>query len=373
MQTAVLPQQDKPVLSGLPWEALREILKPLPEFRVNQVFQWIPRGIASFQQMTDLALPLREDLEKRFSLYSTVIAGRMEDPDGTVKLSIRLHDGAYIEAVLLVDGAGRKTACLSTQAGCPLGCVFCKTGTRGLTRNLNSGEIFEQFLHLRSIRPDIANIVFMGMGEPLLNLPELRKFLAVLTDTRGIGFSKRRITLSTSGIIAGIRDLADQGPALGLALSLTTGDAALRSRLMPVSWCNPLPKLKEVLYYYQQRQGRRITLEAVLLGGINTRHEDSEALAAFAQGLDVVVNLIPWNPVDAMVFEGRSLREPSSRELAAFTRRLEQRGLKVTQRLRKGRSIAGACGQLGGASQEGYSRREAVYTEGSVVSARINA
>ncbi|MDR1986591.1 MAG: 23S rRNA (adenine(2503)-C(2))-methyltransferase RlmN [Treponema sp.] len=337
----------KPVLSGLPLDALAEILKPLPKFRAEQVFQWIARGVSSFQAMTNLALPLREDLERRFSLYSSVIAGRVADPDGTVKLYIRLHDGERIEAVLLSDGEGRKTACLSTQAGCPLACVFCKTGTRGLTRNLDSGEIFEQFLHLRSVEPEIANIVFMGMGEPLLNLPELRKALEALTDGRGLGLSKRRITLSTSGIIAGIRNLAAAGPAVGLALSLTTGDSNLRSRLMPVTLSNPLPYLKDVLYDYQQQQGRRITLEAVLLGGINTRQEDSDALAAFASGLEVMVNLIPWNPVEGMTFEGQALREPSGREITGYIQRLEQRGLKVTRRLRKGLGIAGACGQLG--------------------------
>ncbi|MDR3115762.1 MAG: 23S rRNA (adenine(2503)-C(2))-methyltransferase RlmN [Treponema sp.] len=351
MQAVLYHTQVKPVLSGLPLEALAETLKPLPKFRAEQVFRWIARGVSSFQEMTNLAIPLREDLERRFSLYSSVIAERAEDPDGTVKLYIRLHDGERIEAVLLTDGERRKTACLSTQAGCPLGCVFCKTGTRGLTRSLDSGEILEQFLHLRSIEPEIANIVFMGMGEPLLNLPELRKTLAVLTDSRGLGLSKRRITLSTGGIIAGIRSLAAAGPEVGLALSLTTADSALRSRLMPVTLSNPLPYLKEVLYDYQQRQGRRITLEAVLLEGINTRQEDSDALAAFASGLEVVVNLIPWNPVEGMVFEGRALREPSEREITAYIRRLERRGLKVTRRRRKGRGIAGACGQLGGAPE----------------------
>jgi 23S rRNA (adenine2503-C2)-methyltransferase len=339
--------QRKPVLSGLPFEALAETLKPLPQFRAEQVFQWILRGVSSFQEMSNLGLSLRKDLEQRFSLYSSGIEGRAEDPDGTVKLYIRLYDGQRIEAVLLRDGRDRKTACLSTQAGCPLACVFCKTGIRGLTRNLDSGEILEQFLHLRTIEPRIANIVFMGMGEPLLNLPQLRKAVAVLTGSRGFGLSKRRITLSTSGIIAGIRQLAAAGPGVGLALSLTTADSTLRSRLMPVTLSNPLSSLKDVLYDYQQRQGRRITLEEVLLGGINTRQEDSDALAAFASGLDVVVNLIPWNPVQGMAFEGRPLREPSNREVSAYMQRLESRGLKVTRRLRKGVSIAGACGQLG--------------------------
>jgi 23S rRNA (adenine2503-C2)-methyltransferase len=351
MQAVSPHNQVKPVLSGLPFDILAETLKPLPSFRAEQVFQWIARGVSSFQGMTNLAISLREDLKQRFSLYSSVIADRVEDLDGTIKLYIRLHDGERIEAVLLTDAEHRKTACLSTQVGCPMGCMFCKTGTRGLTRNLDSGEILEQFLHLRSIKqesePEIANIVFMGMGEPLVNLPELYKALAVLTDSRGLGISKRRITLSTSGIIAGIRDLAATGAEVRLALSLTTGDSKLRARLMPVTLSNPLPDLKKALYDYQQQQGRRITLEVVLLGGINTRQEDSDTLAVFAAGLNVVVNLIPWNPVKGMVFEGRSLQEPSGREISAYTQRLEQRGLKVTRRLRKGLSIAGACGQLG--------------------------
>jgi 23S rRNA (adenine2503-C2)-methyltransferase len=225
--------------------------------------------------------------------------------------------------------------------------VFCKTGALGFFRNLDSAEMVEQFLHIRSVYPAIANLVIMGMGEPLLNVAELRRALSVLTDPEGLGLSRRRITLSTSGIVAGIRDLADQGPAVRLAVSLTTADAALREALMPISRLNPLPALKEALIYYQGKQDRRITLEAVLLGGINTREEDAAALAAFTAGLDAVVNLIPWNPVTGMDFRGLPLREPGRGELARFTDQLTRRGLKVTRRFRKGLGVSGACGQLG--------------------------
>jgi 23S rRNA (adenine2503-C2)-methyltransferase len=308
--------------------------------------------------MTNLSLAQRETLEARFSLYGSAVSARLADKDGTEKLQITLKDGAKIEAVLLADGTGRRTACLSTQAGCPLGCVFCKTGSLGFLRNLDSPEIIEQFLHLRALAAgqnparDIANIVIMGMGEPLLNLPELRRALAFLCSPKGLGLSKRRITLSTSGIVDGIRDLADNGPELELALSLTTARESLRERLMPQTRLNPLPALKDALIYYQQKRGRRITLEAALLGGLNTLPEDITALLAFARGLDAVVNLIPWNPVEGMGFEGRPLREPGPRELAAFTHGLEQGGLKVTLRRRKGRGVAGACGQLGGVDEE---------------------
>jgi 23S rRNA (adenine2503-C2)-methyltransferase len=337
-----------PVLCGLLPEELRETLKPLPAFRARQIFQWIARGVPSFAGMTDLSLPLRQELETRFTLYSAAVSARLEDEDGTVKLRMGLRDGRSVESVLLSDGGGRRTACLSSQAGCPAACVFCKTGAGGFQRNLDAPEIVEQFLRLRALAPDIANIVVMGMGEPLLNLGELRKALRILTAPEGLGISKRRITLSTCGIVAGIRDLADQGPPVRLALSLTTADGTLRERLMPITKTNPLPRVREALRYYQKIQGHRITLEAVLLGGINTRRQDADALAAFADGLDVVVNLIPWNPVEGLEFEGRPLREPGERERTEFAAALEKRGLKVTCRLRKGRGVAGACGQLAG-------------------------
>ncbi|MDR3168125.1 MAG: 23S rRNA (adenine(2503)-C(2))-methyltransferase RlmN [Treponema sp.] len=337
-----------PVLCGLLPEELQEILKPHPAFRSRQIFQWIARGVLSFSEMTDLSQALRKELETRFTLYSAAVSGRLEDKDGTVKLRITLRDGVSIESVLLSDGEDRRTACLSSQAGCPAACLFCKTGRGGFNRNLDASEIVEQFLRLRFLAPDIANIVVMGMGEPLLNLGELRKALNILTAPEGLGISKRRITLSTSGIVTGILDLADQGPPVRLALSLTTADEVLRERLMPITKTNPLPQVKEALRYYQKKQGRRITLETVLLGGINTRRQDAEALAAFAEGLEVVVNLIPWNPVEGPEFEGRPLREPGEGETEEFAAALVRRGLKITRRMGKGRNIAGACGQLAG-------------------------
>ncbi len=337
----------KTVLSGLPLETLTELLSPLPAFRAKQVFKWISRGARSFDVMTDLSEDLRRDLAARFELRSTVVSSTLEDKDGTVKLQITLRDGAKIEAVLLVDGEDRKTACLSSQAGCPMACAFCKTGTLGLLRNLTSAEIVEQYLHLLEIAPDLSHIVVMGMGEPLLNLEALRTAVAVLTDENGLGLSKRRITLSTSGLVEGIRELADRGPETRLALSLTTADNELRSRLMPINKTNPLDRLKEELVYYQKRYKKRITLEAVLLRGLNTRLEDAKALKNFAQGLETIVNLIPWNPVEGLSLEGEALREPTEAEVERFALELERRGLTVTRRFRKGRGVAGACGQLG--------------------------
>jgi 23S rRNA (adenine2503-C2)-methyltransferase len=334
-------------LTGLFPEELAGLLKGLPSFRSKQIFRWIARGVPSFNGMTDLPGALREELSARHTLYGSNVARRLEDPDGTVKLQISLADGAMIEAALLRDDRGRQTACISTQAGCPVGCLFCKTGSLGFLRNLEAHEIVEQFLHLRRVNPGIANVVIMGMGEPLLNLEELRRALGIITHPDGLGLSKRRITLSTSGIIPGIRELTDSGPDLRLALSLTTADQALREELMPGARGNPLSALKEELLRHQEKLGRRITLEAVLLGGVNTRDEDMDGIAAFARGLSVVVNLIPWNPVEGMSFRGRPLQEPGAAEVERFHRGLAARGLAVTRRYRKGRAISAACGQLG--------------------------
>ncbi|MDR1353221.1 MAG: 23S rRNA (adenine(2503)-C(2))-methyltransferase RlmN [Treponema sp.] len=347
--------KEKGVLAGYTLPELAELLSPLPRYRAGQIFSRIAGGAASFEEMTELPKPLRLELGEKYSVYSSEISARLTDSDGTAKLQITLHDGGKIEAVLLNDGSGRNTACLSTQAGCPMGCVFCKTGALAFKRNLLAAEIVEQFLFLRKTAAEaesgagggISNIVVMGMGEPLLNLGELRRAVAVITAKEGLGLSPRRITVSTSGIAAGIRDLAEKGPPIRLALSLTTADGELRERLMPVTRTNPLREVKAALEEYQKTENRRITLELVLLGGINTRRKDAEELGRFAGGLDVIVNLIPWNRVEGMSFEGRALQEPESGELAAFTEMLEKQGIAYTRRRRKGRGIGGACGQLG--------------------------
>lgn len=333
-------------LSGVPVSGLEKLLTPLPKYRAKQIFAWINSGISSFELMSNLPRSLRAELDKRFCLRKTSLVSTVEDPvSGAIKLKIGI-EGGFIEVVALVDAAGRRTACLSTQLGCGMGCVFCKTGSLGFTRDLDGSEIIEQFYHIQALYPDIANIVFMGMGEPLLNLSGLRQAISVLCET----LSPRRITVSTCGITAGINSLADDGPAVRLALSLTSARETLRQKLMPVSAANPLAALKEALLRHQKRHGRRLTLEAVLLGAINTGAEDAAAIAAFSQNLDVVVNLIPWNPVENLYFNGMPLKEPSSAELRRFCAELERHGLKTVMRREKGRGIAGACGQLGGTS-----------------------
>ena len=354
---------DAPVVSGLPPEELALLLAPQPRFRATQIVKWIASGAADFAAMDNLPLHLRNELAERFTLRPAVEYIQHKGDDGTVKLTVQFNGGAQVEAVLLrsktVQKTVRYTACISTQAGCPAGCIFCKTGSLGFHRNLHSAEIVEQFLLLKAIalggEPSlqhsgahaISSIVIMGMGEPLLNLDELRKAITVISSPQGLNVSCRRITVSTCGIVDGIISLADTGPAIRLALSLPSADENLRQRLMPISAGHPLPKIKKALHYFQKGGGGRITLEVVLLGGINTGSRDAAGIAQFAAGLDTVVNLIPWNPVPGLVFEGKPLREASAADLASFSRQLEKFGLKVTRRFRRGRGVMGACGQLG--------------------------
>jgi len=335
----------KPVLAGLPPGQLRETLASYPAFRSVQVYEWICRGALSFDEMCNLPVSLRAELAARYALVPGGLHTELRDGDGTVKLGIKLEDEAVIETVMLNDGKGRKTACLSTQAGCPVGCVFCKTGTIGFKRNLTCAEIAGQFLRLRRMESGISHIVIMGMGEPLLNLDELRKALDFFSDPKGLNISKRRVTLSTCGIEKSIIDLTERGPDIRLALSLTTAREGLRKRLMPGS--DPLPGLKKALLDYQKKRRRRITLEMVLLGGINTGISDAKAAAGFAAGLDTVINLIPWNPVEIAREDFEGLRIPTAKEISEFAAALEGLGLKVTHRTGKGLGIAGACGQLG--------------------------
>ena len=338
---------DKQILTGLFKKELAELLNAYPSFRSVQIYEWILKGVFSFDEMKNIPLSLRKELSEKFSPGSCEVISVLDDSDGTVKLGIKLKDGSVIEGVILADGKGRKTACISTQAGCPAGCLFCRTGSIGFGRNLTASEITEQFLRLRSMEKDITHIVIMGMGEPLLNLSELRRSLDFIMNKDGINISKRRITLSTCGIADGIIDLAENGPDIRLALSLTTAREELRALLMPVSRNNPLHAIKKALLEYQKKRKQRLTLEMVLLSGINTTKNDIKAARDFSRGLDAVINLIPWNPVPGLEFNGSPFKKPDEKEVAGFADELKSAGLNITIRLEKGQGISGACGQLG--------------------------
>jgi len=318
----------------------------LPQpFRARQIFDAIQNGASDFEEITVLPLEARKRLAERFTLRATKVSASLPDTaHRTVKLRIALPDGLFIEAVLLRDGKGRQTACLSAQAGCPLACAFCATGALGFSRNLSPSEITEQYHHLAALNPGtpISNIVFMGMGEPLLNPGALERAINIFA------FSQRRITISTAGIVSGIYGLCERKTGARLAVSMTTADPVLREKLMPVTRANPLPALKEALLFYQGKKKKRITLEAVLLKGINTRQEDIRALKKFAEGLNTLVNLIPFNPA-AKTAPAGPFYAPDIKEILKFKTALEKSGLKTVLRRSLGRSVNGACGQLGAA------------------------
>ena len=374
-------ETNKLPISGMTVPELTAALKKLPgcenlpSYRAKQIFTWIKQGSLSFGEMTSLPGTLIKTLNENHTVRGSKIRSRLLAGDGTEKLVLELKDGNAIETVLLsadensrekaekscedaFEKAGRFTACLSTQLGCPMGCVFCKTGAMGYVRSLDASEIVEQFLFLSDISKEqqterrLTHIVVMGMGEPLLNLSALRKALEILCSPLGFGISKRKITVSTAGIYEGIFDMAENGPETELAVSITSAREGLRRRLMPGTANYPLSKLKEALLAYQKKYRRRITLEIVLLGGINTGAEDAHALIDFTAHLDAKVNLIPWNPVKGLYFEGKKLRQSGQKEITDFKLMLENGGLTVTRRYRRGGSICGACGQLGG-SQSG--------------------
>ncbi|MCL2185073.1 MAG: 23S rRNA (adenine(2503)-C(2))-methyltransferase RlmN [Treponema sp.] len=350
-------------LAGLSVNEIKELISSFTtqSFRAKQIYKWILRGANDFSLMTDLPLTLQNELKENFNIYSSFVKACYEENESK-KIVVSVKDSPLnIEAVLLSDEKKRLTACISTQAGCPAGCVFCKTGSLGFIRNLDHKEIIEQYLHLKTLcetsnndeqtikkEHAIDNIVIMGMGEPLLNLDNLKKALTFFNDKEGLNFSRRRITVSTCGICEGLFEIAQtEFFCSRLALSLTTADEMLRQKLMPITASNPLSKIHNALLLFQKNGGGRITLEIPLLAGINTREKDAKSVFEFSKGLETVINIIPWNPVEGLFFEGKPLKEPEKKETAEFIKMLENYNLKVTMRRRKGRSIMGACGQLG--------------------------
>ncbi len=340
--TSKRPVSSEAAFTSLSINEIAHLIPSSPSFTSKQIFKWIASGATSFNQMTNLPLHVRSTLECEHVLYSTQVETMLTDPDGTIKLQIKLHDGFMVETVLLIDADGRKTACVSCQAGCAMGCAFCKTATLGLARNLTTAEIIEQFYHLEKHAGTLQNIVFMGMGEPLMNLESIRKTLVLLSDKNGRNLSMRRVTLSTCGIVDGIYDLADNGPIIKLAISLTTADEEQRKTLMPITNGNSLESLSKAIEYYNNKTGKRITLEVPLLGNSNTSLEHVQKLINFSKKLPVHLNLIPWNPV-----EGIDYVEPTKNEVKKFQELLEKAGFNVTVRMKRGRTIGGACGQLG--------------------------
>lgn len=306
--------------------------------------------------MTDLPLGLRHEMDQAAEVGMPEVLSRQSAGDGTVKLLMRLQDGSTVEAVSMLyrldRSRDRLTFCLSSQVGCPIGCPFCATGKSGFVRNLTAGEIVGQALVLlEEAAPGIGdaekigvNIVFMGMGEPLLNLEEVLKAGRLLHDPEGMGISWRRITISTSGVVPGIRSLMGEGLPINLAVSLHAADNRLRDRLVPINRRYPLEELIPACREYADAGGRRMTFEYVLLPGINDKLEQACQLAELLAGLPALVNLIPVNPAGE---EEQSGSNPADAKRAReFARVLKGKGIGATIREGKGGEIMAACGQL---------------------------
>jgi 23S rRNA (adenine2503-C2)-methyltransferase len=311
-----------------------------PAYRAGQVWRWVAGGATSYEEMTNLPRPLRERLAREVPFTSLELAAEARSRDGTEKALFHTGDRRPVEAVLMRYRDGRRSVCLSSQSGCPLTCTFCATGQMRFGRNLATSEILDQALHFRR-REAVDHAVFMGMGEPLMNLD------AVLTACERLpeaGVSSAHTTVSTVGWVPGIERLAREGPPVRLALSLHAAEDALRSELMPVNERYPLAQVLEACREWRAERRRRVYVEYLMLAGVNDRHEQALALADVLAPRDAFkVNLIPYNPTGSG-FEGSSRAA-----IGAFRAALEACGVPVTVRLTRGRDIDAACGQLAAA------------------------
>jgi 23S rRNA (adenine2503-C2)-methyltransferase len=307
-----------------------------PPYRRTQVWKWAAQGAASYDEMTDLPRALRLELGARVPFSTLTVEREARAADGTVKVLLRTHDGRPLEAVLMRYRDDRRSLCLSSQSGCPLTCTFCATGQMRFARNLSQWEILDQALHFRRIST-VDHAVFMGMGEPMMNLDNVLGACERLPD---IGITHRRTAISTVGWIPGIRQLTEQPAPLRLALSLHAADESLRSELMPVNDRYPLHDVIAACEAFYARKRRMVFVEYVMLAGINDAHPQAVALAEALDPKVFKVNLIPYNPTDSP-YQGSG-----PKAIEAFRAELERRGLGVTVRLTRGREIDAACGQL---------------------------
>ena len=317
------------------------------KFRAAQVCQWIyAKKAFTWQEMTNLSKALRDKLHDNIAMNFPIMIRQQVSRDGTRKYLWHLNDGARVESVLLNHG-GHKTACISSQAGCPLGCVFCETGANGFKRDLTRGEILGQFLMMEKINgADINNIVFMGMGEPLLNEGNVFSAIRSLNDKNMRNLGARHITISTSGIAPGIEDLADFEIPIRLSLSLHAPNDELRSKLMPVNRRYPLQSLVAALKRYHDRTGERITVEYALSDRVNDSPEYAYETAALLDGLEPYINIIPFNPIPSKP----ELKRSSQGRIKAFCAALTEMKIEHELRKERGSDIMAACGQLAGAS-----------------------
>jgi 23S rRNA (adenine2503-C2)-methyltransferase len=309
-----------------------------PRFRVGQIWDWVARGAASYAEMTNVPAELRAVLENAVPLSSMSLEQETRSIDGTEKALFHTHDRRPVETVLMRYRDGRRSLCVSSQSGCPLTCTFCATGSMKFGRNLTTSEILDQALHFRR-KERVTNLVFMGMGEPLINVDNVLESCERLP---AIGIANSHTTISTVGWIPGIQKMTDSStPHVRLALSMHSADPALRSELMPVNDRYPLPDVMDAVREWHLARRRKVFIEYVMLDGVNDRYQQAVQLAELLQPHDAFkVNLIPYNPTDGG-FTGSSRAA-----IEAFKGALSERGVVATARLTRGRDIDAACGQL---------------------------
>ena len=320
-----------------------------PAYRAKQVYDWMWKlGAKSFDDMTNLPASLRKELADKFTFNSVEVDVRQTSADGTIKTRYKLHDGHKIETVLIpVPEDKRFTACVSSQVGCSLTCGFCATGQMGRLRNLTAAEIYDQAYETnrlceKTYGAGLTNIVFMGMGEPLLNYAPVMESIEMITSPHGMAMSPKRITVSTAGIAKMIRRLADENAKFNLALSLHAADDKKRSRIMPINETNHLDTLMDALEYFYQKTKGRISYEYIALQGFNDTLEDADKLIKLCRRqFPVRVNVIEYNPVPGVAFE-----KSDENQIDHFAKKIRDRGVMITVRRSRGKDIDAACGQL---------------------------
>lgn len=332
-------------IKSLSRDELRKVLTDRGEkaFRADQLYGWMHEKLAgSYEEMTNLPKNLRETLEREYEYVSLeIVEVQRSQLDGTCKYLFRLADGNVIESVLMRYHHGN-SVCISSQAGCRMGCRFCASTIGGLIRSLRASEMLDQIYQIqRDTGERVSNVVVMGTGEPLDNYENLVRFVRLLSDENGLHISQRNITVSTCGIVPGIRKLAEEELAITLALSLHAVTQEKRAELMPIARKYELSEVLDACAYYFRRTGRRLTFEYSLVGGVNDHPEDARRLAGLAKPLHSHINLIPVNPVTE-----RNYVQPDKKVIGNFKKELEKYGINVTIRREMGRDIDGACGQL---------------------------
>lgn len=319
-----------------------------PRFRATQLYRWLyDKGVRSFDEMSNLPKTLRQRLGEVSCIGALkVVRTLISKKDKSVKYLFALEDGLTVESVLMFEDK-RATLCVSTQVGCAVDCKFCATGMMGLKRNLTVGEIVDQFLSARSLSgKSISNVVFMGMGEPFHNYERVIAASEILTSANGPGLGKRRLVISTSGIVSKIYRFADEGQPYRLAISLNATDDATRTRLMPLNKKWPLAELKKAVLYYTEKAKQQVTFEYVLLQGINDSPEDARRLKKIVQGVFCKLNLIPYNTTLG------DYQRPTEARVLGFYRQLAGLDVPVMIRWSKGDDIRAGCGQLAGEAKQ---------------------